>query len=225
MLILSNISKKFLTQDVETLALADVTMNIAAGEFVVITGSSGSGKTTLLNVAGLLEPADAGVLEIDGEDVSDLNDVQRSRIRRETIGFIFQSFNLIPDLNVADNISLPLRLRGMPKDIIRSKVEETLSIVGLSTRQSHFPTQLSGGQQQRVAIARALAGEPKVIFADEPTGNLDSTMSGQVMGLLKDINDKGTTIMMVTHDDDHANIGSRRIDMRDGRVISDDGRA
>jgi len=187
----------------------------------IITGSSGSGKTTLLNVAGLLEPADDGVLKINDQDASDLSDNQRSRMRRETIGFIFQNFNLIPDLSVADNISLPLRLRSMSRDVIRDKVEKSLSTVGLSTRQSHYPTQLSGGQQQRVAIARALAGEPKLIFADEPTGNLDSTMSAQVMELLKDINDKGTTIVMVSHDENQAKMGSRRIVMRDGTVVDD----
>ncbi|MFT6097527.1 MAG: putative ABC transport system ATP-binding protein [Arenicella sp.] len=223
MLTLRSISKTFLTQDVETRALTDVSIDINAGEFAVITGSSGSGKTTLLNVAGLLESADTGVLTINGKDASVLSDVQRSRMRRETIGFIFQSFNLISDLSVADNISLPLRLRSMSKSDIRAKVEESLATVGLSTRHSHYPTQLSGGQQQRVAIARALAGEPKLIFADEPTGNLDSTMSDQVMGLLKGINERGTTIVMVTHDDDQANIGNRRILMRDGRVV-DDGR-
>jgi len=221
MLTLSSISKKFLTQDVETRALIDVNIDIGPGEFAVITGSSGSGKTTLLNVAGLLEPADDGVLKINDQDASDLSDNQRSRMRRETIGFIFQNFNLIPDLSVADNISLPLRLRSMSRDVIRDKVEKSLSTVGLSTRQSHYPTQLSGGQQQRVAIARALAGEPKLIFADEPTGNLDSTMSAQVMELLKDINDKGTTIVMVSHDENQAKMGSRRIVMRDGTVVDD----
>ena len=221
MLTLRSISKKFLTQDVETRALIDVNMDIGSGEFAVITGSSGSGKTTLLNVAGLLEPADGGVLKINDQDASDLSDNQRSRMRRETIGFIFQNFNLIPDLSIADNISLPLRLRSMSRDVIRDKVEKSLSTVGLSTRQSHYPTQLSGGQQQRVAIARALAGEPKLIFADEPTGNLDSTMSAQVMELLKDINDKGTTIVMVSHDENQAKMGSRRIIMRDGTVVDD----
>ena len=221
MLVMQQIAKSYLTEEVETRALSAIDLRVEAGEFVALTGPSGSGKTTVLNVAGLLEVPDSGVYSLAGRDVSHLSDKERSRLRNELIGFIFQGFNLLPDLSVRDNIELPLRLRGMKAADRRARSDKALSTVGLSTRSGHYPAQLSGGQQQRVAIARAIAGDPKLILADEPTGNLDSAMSEQIMDLLREINRGGCTIVMVTHDMEHAKRASRRIVIRDGCIQDD----
>jgi putative ABC transport system ATP-binding protein len=218
MLSMSGITKIFRTDLVETHALRGFHLEVGEGDFVSISGPSGSGKTTFLNIAGLLETFDSGVYELDGEDVSQLNDRERSHLRNEKIGFIFQSFNLIPDLNLFDNVDVPLRYRGFNGKERKKRIDNALELVGLSTRMKHLPSQLSGGQQQRVAIARALAGEPRFLLADEPTGNLDSEMAGQVLDLITDINQSGTTILMVTHEPDLASRAQRQVHMVDGQV-------
>jgi len=218
MLKMSNISKVYRTELVETHALRELDLHVEEGEFVAVTGPSGSGKTTFLNIAGLLETPSSGVYELDGEDVSQLNDNQRSRIRNQKVGFIFQSFNLIPDLSLADNVDVPLRYRGWSGAERRKAVGDMLDLVGLGSRKGYLPSQLSGGQQQRVAIARALAGKPRFLLADEPTGNLDSEMADVVMKLLESINNDGTTIVMVTHDPDLAHRAERNIHILDGRA-------
>ena len=182
-------------------------------------GRSGSGKTTFLNIAGLLDTFDGGTYLLDGEDVSRLTDREMSRIRNHKIGFVFQSFNLIPDLDVFDNVDVPLRYRRLPAAERKERIERAVELVGLSSRLHHLPSQLSGGQQQRVAIARVLAGDPKLILADEPTGNLDSLMSREVMDLLETINARGTTIVMVTHAPECAARASREIHLLDGKVV------
>jgi putative ABC transport system ATP-binding protein len=221
MIELKSVSKVFRTDIVETYALRDFDLKIAAGEFVAITGHSGSGKTTLLNVAGLLEEFEAGSYRLDGEDVKALSDNQRSRIRNRKIGFVFQGFNLIPNLNIYDNVDAPLHYRRMPAAERRKRINYSLEQVGLTSRMRHFPAQLSGGQQQRAAIARAIGGEPQVILADEPTGNLDTTMSAQIMDLLQSINQAGTTILMVTHNEQLAHRANRRVHMVDGHIATD----
>jgi len=218
MLTMNNVSKVYRTNLIETHALRDFHLNVDAGEFVSVTGPSGSGKTTFLNIAGLLESNSAGSYSLDGVEVSILNDRDRSILRNQKIGFIFQSFNLIPDLNLFDNVDVPLRYRGLAARDRKHRIEGALEKVGLAARMKHLPSQLSGGQQQRVAIARALAGEPKLLLADEPTGNLDSLMARQVMELLEDINRQGTTIVMVTHDPDLARRSQRNIQVIDGQV-------
>ena len=197
---MTDVKKVFRTDLIETHALRDFNLHVGEGDFVAVTGSSGSGKTTFLNIAGLLETFNAGTYELDGQNVSHLNDKKRSQIRNEKIGFIFQSFNLIPDLSLFDNVDVPLRYRGFKSAERKKRIENSLEMVGLAQRMKHLPSQLSGGQQQRVAIARALAGEPRFLLADEPTGNLDTEMAHSVLGLLKSINAAGTTIIMVTHD-------------------------
>ena len=218
MLQMTHISKVFRTELVQTHALRDFSLNVAEGEFVAVTGPSGSGKTTFLNIAGLLETFDTGTYQLDGQDVSHLNDAARSRLRNEKIGFIFQGFNLLPDLSVFDNVDVPLRYRGLSGADRRKRIEGALEQVGLASRAKHLPSQLSGGQQQRVAIARALAGTPRILFADEPTGNLDSLMARQVLEMLEEINAKGTTIVMVTHDPELARRAHRNIHVMDGQV-------
>jgi putative ABC transport system ATP-binding protein len=218
MLKMTDISKVYRTELVETHALRELTLHVDEGEFVAVTGPSGSGKTTFLNIAGLLETPTSGTYVLDGADVSSLSDRQRSRIRNEKVGFIFQSFNLIPDLSLADNVDVPLRYRGWSGARRRKVIGEMLDLVGLGSRKDYLPSQLSGGQQQRVAIARALAGAPRCLLADEPTGNLDSEMAEQVMQLLKGINREGTTIVMVTHDPDLAARAHRNIHILDGRA-------
>jgi putative ABC transport system ATP-binding protein len=220
MLEMHNIRKSFRTDTVETRALKDVVLHVRAGEFLAILGPSGSGKSTFLNVAGLLEEPDAGRYVLDGVDVSKLSDDQRSEIRNEKIGFIFQGFNLIADLNVYDNVEVPLRYRDMRSAERHQRVVEVLERVGLGGRMKHYPGQLSGGQQQRVAIARAMAGRPSVILADEPTGNLDTEMSEQVMELLRSVNASGTTIVMVTHNLELAARAHRRVQMVDGQLMA-----
>ena len=218
MLAMQGIKKVYRTETVQTRALEELSVQVDSGEFVAVTGPSGSGKTTFLNIAGLLETFDEGSYALEGTEVRDLDDAARSRIRNEKIGFIFQSFNLIPDLNLFDNVDVPLRYRGMKGGERKDRIEAALERVGLSTRLKHLPSQLSGGQQQRVAIARALAGDPLFLLADEPTGNLDSQMASQVMDLLCEINEAGTTIVMVTHDPSLAARAGRTIRMLDGRV-------
>ena len=218
MLKMNNIKKIFRTDLVETHALRDFSLEVEEGEFVAVTGPSGSGKTTFLNITGMLETFNSGTYTLDGKDVSSLNDNQRSKLRNEKIGFIFQSFNLIPDLNLFDNVDVPLRYRGFSAKERKQRIENALERVGLSARMKHLPSQLSGGQQQRVAIARALAGEPRFLLADEPTGNLDSLMARQVMQLLEEINQQGTTIIMVTHDAELARRAQRNIHIVDGQV-------
>jgi len=213
-----NVSKIYRTDLVETHALRGVSLEVSAGDFIAITGPSGSGKTTFLNVAGLLETFSSGTYELDGTDVSTLSDRIRSRLRNEKIGFIFQSFNLIPDLDVYDNVDVPLRYRGMRASQRHERITAALELVGLTSRTKHVPSQLSGGQQQRVAIARAIAGEPAFLLADEPTGNLDSTTVGQVMDLLERINEMGTTIVMVTHDPNLARRAHRNVHVVDGQL-------
>ena len=218
MILMQSVAKVFRTDVVETHALRQLSLNVAAGEFVAITGHSGSGKTTFLNVAGLLEELDGGTYIFDGQDVRGLSDNQRSRIRNEKIGFIFQSFNLIPDLNLYHNVEAPLHYRRMPSAERRRRVTEALERVGLATRMKHIPAQLSGGQQQRAAIARAICGSPRVILADEPTGNLDTTMTEQIMQLLEEINAAGTTILMVTHNPELAARVHRELHIVDGQI-------
>ena len=219
MLNMSRISKIYRTEHIETHALSEFDLEVAGGEFVAVMGPSGSGKTTFLNVAGLLDSFDSGSYALDGADVSRLSDAEMSRIRNEKIGFIFQSFNLIPDLNVFDNVDVPLRYRGVKGSTRKELIEEALGIVGLSSRIKHLPSQLSGGQQQRVAIARALVGRPSLILADEPTGNLDSAMANDILDLMEKINSAGTTVVMVTHDPELANRASRQIHLLDGKLI------
>jgi putative ABC transport system ATP-binding protein len=219
MLEMKNIKKIYRADMIETHALEDFSLHVKTGEFVAIMGPSGSGKTTFLNVAGLLDTFEAGTYMLDGSDVSRLSDSQMSRIRNRTIGFVFQTFNLIPDLNIFDNVDVPLRYRGLPAAERRERIEKALGLVGLSSRMKHLPSQLSGGQQQRVAIARVLAGDPKLILADEPTGNLDSLMAREIMDLLEEINGRGTTIVMVTHSPECAVRASRQVHVLDGRVV------
>lgn len=218
MLNMKQVSKVYQTDTVETHALREFSLQVDEGEFVSVTGPSGSGKTTFLNIAGLLEELSSGTYELDGRDISSLNDNHRSKVRNEKIGFIFQSFNLIPELNIFDNVDVPLRYRGFKAEERRQRIERCLDRVGLASRPKHFPAQLSGGQQQRVAIARALAGEPRFLLADEPTGNLDSQMAESVFELLSEINAAGTTIIMVTHEAALASHARRNIYVRDGRV-------
>ena len=222
MLKMTGLSKVYRTELVETYALRDFNIDVAEGEFVAVTGPSGSGKTTFLTIAGLLEAFTGGSYTIDGIEAAALDDNARSRIRNEKIGFIFQAFNLIPDLNVADNIEVPLRYRGMKADERRRRVREALERVGLGARERHHPAELSGGQQQRVAIARALAGNPRLLLADEPTGNLDTQMARSVMELLEEINARGTTILMVTHDPELAVRAQRNVHIIDGQVTDFD---
>ncbi len=219
MLQMEKLQKVYRTEMVETYALRDFNLTVNEGEFVAVTGPSGSGKTTFLTIAGLLEAFSAGSYRLDGIDVSRMGDNERSRIRNQKIGFIFQAFNLIPDLSVLDNIEVPLRYRGMGGAERRKRAQDALGRVGLSARARHYPAELSGGQQQRVAIARALAGEPRLLLADEPTGNLDSAMARSVMELLEELHRDGATIVMVTHDPQLAARAQRNVHVIDGQVV------
>ena len=216
MLHMQAVSKVYRTAVVETHALRGLDLHVREGEFVAVTGPSGSGKTTFLNIAGLLETFTDGEYHLDGVDVKGLDDNARSRLRNEKIGFIFQGFNLIPDLNLFDNVDVPLRYRGLPAAERRLRIEDALGLVGLASRMKHYPAELSGGQQQRVAIARALAGSPRLLLADEPTGNLDSQMARSVLELMEDIHEQGTTIVMVTHDPELAARAQRNVHIVDG---------
>ncbi len=218
MLTMNNISRIYRSDTIKTHALRDFSLDVKAGEFVAVTGPSGSGKSTFLNVAGLLDNFDQGEYKLDGVSVQGLNDDELSRLRNEKIGFIFQNYNLIPDYSIFDNVDMPLRYRGFNAAERKRRVEQALEKVGLVSRKHYLPSQLSGGQQQRVAIARALAGEPKILLADEPTGNLDSLMARQVMELLHNLNQEGTTIIMVTHDPDQAREVNRNVQIIDGQI-------
>jgi len=219
MLQMEKLQKVYRTEMVETYALRDFNLTVNEGEFVAVTGPSGSGKTTFLTIAGLLEAFSGGIYKLDGIDVSRMGDAERSRIRNQKIGFIFQAFNLIPDLNVLDNIEVPLRYRGFGAAERKKRAADALARVGLSARGKHYPAELSGGQQQRVAIARALAGEPRLLLADEPTGNLDSAMARSVMELLEELHRDGATIVMVTHDPQLAARAQRNVHVIDGQVV------
>jgi putative ABC transport system ATP-binding protein len=218
MLKMNNLSRIYRSETIQTYALRDFDLNVNAGEFVAVTGPSGSGKSTFLNVAGLLDSFDNGSYELDGVNVHGLSDDELSRLRNEKIGFIFQNYNLIPDFSLFDNVDMPLRYRGFSAKERKRRIEHALQQVGLASRQNYLPSQLSGGQQQRVAIARALAGEPKILLADEPTGNLDSLMARQVMELLHSLNQQGSTIIMVTHDPDQARSIPRNVQVIDGQI-------
>jgi len=219
MLQMNNVSKTYRTDTVETHALREFSLTVDEGEFVSVTGPSGSGKTTFLNIAGLLEDLTGGSYELDGRDISKLNDRERSKVRNEKIGFIFQSFNLIPELNIFDNVDVPLRYRGFKAAERKKRIEESLELVGLASRLEHMPAQLSGGQQQRVAIARALAGEPRFLLADEPTGNLDPDLSLEVMRIFRRFNEVGVTLLIASHDITLIDrLGCRRIALEEGRL-------
>jgi putative ABC transport system ATP-binding protein len=219
MLNMSRLSKIYRTQVIETHALREFSIHVREGEFVALTGPSGSGKTTFLTIAGLLEEFSNGDYMLDGTNVRGMTDSQRSRLRNQKIGFIFQAFNLIPDLNVANNIDVPLRYRRFSAAERRRRITESLERVGLSARARHYPAELSGGQQQRVAIARALAGSPRLLLADEPTGNLDTQMARGVIELIEELHRDGATIVMVTHDPALAARAQREVHLVDGQVV------
>ena len=214
------LQKIFKTEEVETWALNDVTLEIKEGEFVAIMGPSGCGKSTLLNILGLLDNPTNGSYELNGTDVSKFSEAERTNLRKGVIGFVFQSFNLIDELNVSENIELPLLYMGVPKEERKKRVEEAMKRMDISHRVKHFPQQLSGGQQQRVAIARAVVANPKIILADEPTGNLDSKNGKEVMELLTQLNKEGTTVVMVTHSQHDAGYATRTINLFDGQVVN-----
>ncbi len=218
---LDNVMKVFVTDEVETHALAGVHLDVVQGEYVSISGPSGCGKSTLLAILGLLDSPSSGEYTLNGTPVANLKLSERARIRNREIGFIFQAFNLIGDLNVYENVELPLTYRGMGSAERKKKVHEALERVGMSHRVKHYPSQLSGGQQQRVAVARALAGDPAILLADEPTGNLDSANGEQVMELLHDLHRNGSTICMVTHDPRYAKCADRVIHLFDGRIVEE----
>src|SRR5512132_2903387 len=219
---LEGIKKVFLTDEVETHALQDVHLEVQPGEYVAISGPSGCGKTTLLSILGLLDTPTDGEYTVAGEPVAQLTPSQRARIRNRQIGFIFQAFNLIGDLTVYENVELPLTYRGMPSSERKKRVQEALDKVGMSHRMKHYPSQLSGGQQQRVAVARALCGDPLILLADEPTGNLDSANGEAVMDLLRDLHRNGATICMVTHDPRFARYAGRSVHLFDGRIVEEE---
>jgi putative ABC transport system ATP-binding protein len=215
---LRGINKVFFTDEVETHALDDVHFEIKKGEYVAISGPSGCGKTTLLSILGLLDTPSGGEYSLAGESVARLAPSERARVRNRQIGFIFQAFNLIGDLTVFENVELPLTYRDMPASERRSRVIAALERVGMSHRSKHYPAQLSGGQQQRVAVARAVAGDPAILLADEPTGNLDSKNGEAVMDLLRELNENGSTVCMVTHDSRYAEHADREVSLFDGKV-------
>jgi putative ABC transport system ATP-binding protein len=223
LLSMRGITKVFLTDEVETHALSGIHCDIRAGEFVSISGPSGCGKSTLLAILGLLDTPSSGEYHLNGKLVSQIGLNERATIRNREIGFIFQSFNLIGDLTVAQNVELPLTYRaGMSREARRKAVRESLELVGMAHRLNHYPAQLSGGQQQRVAVARAISGQPSILLADEPTGNLDSKNGEAVMELLRNLHENGATVCMVTHDARYADFADRRIQLFDGRVVYED---
>jgi putative ABC transport system ATP-binding protein len=219
MIRLHNVSKTYRTDKVETLALKDIDLSVDRGEFVALMGPSGCGKSTLLNLIGLLDRPGKGSVEIDGAAIGSYGDKAVARLRNQTFGFVFQSFHLIPDLRVIDNVELPLLYRSMSGSERRKLAREALARVGLGARMDHFPNQLSGGQQQRVAIARAIVGRPHVLLADEPTGNLDSKMGAEIIDLLLQLNAEGTTVVMVTHDEQEARRVGRIVRVFDGQLV------
>jgi putative ABC transport system ATP-binding protein len=218
---LEGVTKVFYTDEVETHALAGVHLEIKNGEFLSIAGPSGCGKSTLLSILGLLDSPTDGTYWINKQSVANLSLADRTRIRNREIGFIFQAFNLIGDLTVFENVELPLTYRSMPSAERKKRVQEVLERVGMAHRMKHYPSQLSGGQQQRVAVARALVGQPSILLADEPTGNLDSKNSEAVMELLRQLHREGATICMVTHDPRYASIADRSIHLFDGRIVEE----
>jgi putative ABC transport system ATP-binding protein len=218
---LRDVSKVFYTDEVETHALAEVHLDVLKGEYVSIEGPSGSGKTTLLSILGLLDSPTSGSYQLGPDSVAQLTAAERAMLRNRHIGFIFQSFNLIGDLTVYENVELPLTYRGMSADERKKRVEAALERVGMAHRRRHMPSQLSGGQQQRVAVARAVAGDPLILLADEPTGNLDSRNGDAVMELMKELHKQGATICMVTHNPDYAKQATRTINLFDGRVVDE----
>lgn len=220
MINLTNISKIFRTESVETHALDSVSLHVERGEFVAIMGQSGSGKSTLLNIVGMLDHIDQGEYIFDGKDISRFTENKLADIRKDNIGFIFQSFNLIDELTVFENVELPLVYQGIAKKEREQRVLAILEKVDIAHRKDHYPQQLSGGQQQRVAVGRAIVAEPKMLLADEPTGNLDSKNGEEVMKLLAQLNREGVTIVMVTHSDHHANYAHRVINVLDGHIVS-----
>ena len=221
MIEVNNLQKIFRTEEVETWALNDVSFTVADGEFVAIMGPSGCGKSTLLNILGLLDNPTKGSYKLQGVEVADLDENHRTDLRKGVIGFVFQSFNLIDELNVRENIELPLLYMGVPAKERRRRAEEVMERMNISHREKHFPNQLSGGQQQRVAIARAVIAGPKLILADEPTGNLDSVNGQEVMNLLKELNQQGTTVVMVTHSRHDASYANRIINLFDGSIVKE----
>jgi putative ABC transport system ATP-binding protein len=220
MIRLTDINKIHRSDEIETTALNQVSLSVDPGEFVAIMGPSGCGKSTLLNVIGLLDSPSSGSYLLNGKELAGLNEAARADVRKSNIGVIFQSFNLIDELSVFQNIELALLYQDIPAAERRKRVLEVMDKVGIGHRQKHYPQQLSGGQQQRVAIARAIVGNPKILLADEPTGNLDSKNGDEVMALLKGLNREGTTIIMVTHSEDYGRYGSRLVRMLDGRILS-----
>ena len=221
MIKIENIKKVFRTEDVETWALREVSLEVKAGEFVAIMGPSGCGKSTLLNILGLLSSPSEGTYMLDGKDVSTLSESDRIKLRKGALGFVFQSFNLIDELNVSENIELPLLYMGVSAKERKEAVKAVIDRVAMGHRAKHFPAQLSGGQQQRVAIARAVISNPKLILADEPTGNLDSKNGKEVMELLKELHQEGTTIVMVTHSQRDASYADRIINLFDGQIVNE----
>ncbi|MCQ2226835.1 MAG: ABC transporter ATP-binding protein [Bacteroidales bacterium] len=220
MIKIENIIKVFRTEEVETTALNGICFNVEQGEFVAIMGPSGCGKSTLLNILGLLDNPTQGSYQLDGKEVGNLKERERTAVRKGNIGFVFQSFNLIDELNVEENVELPLKYLGVPSGERKTRVEDILRKMNISHRAKHFPQQLSGGQQQRVAIARALVSKPKLILADEPTGNLDSKNGLEVMELLTQLNQEGTTIIMVTHSQRDAGYATRIVNLLDGEIVN-----
>lgn len=221
MIQLNNIRKVYATKDMETVALRDINLTIDTGEFVAVMGPSGCGKSTLMNILGMIDTVTEGQYLFDGEDITDFSEKKLVQMRKANLGFIFQSFNLIDELTVEDNVALPLRYLKVPKATRDSRVREALELVGLNHRARHKPSQLSGGQQQRVAVARAVIADPKLILADEPTGNLDSQNGDDVMELLRLLNEQGSTILMVTHSEKDASKAHRIIRMLDGQIQND----
>jgi putative ABC transport system ATP-binding protein len=219
---LNNIERVFLTDEIETRALAGVQLEILHGDYVSISGPSGCGKSTLLSILGLLDSPTSGSFHLRGQPVEHLNHAQRARVRNREIGFIFQSFNLIGDLTVWENVELPLTYRGLTAVERRERVDEALAKVGMTARAKHYPAQLSGGQQQRVAVARALGGRPSILLADEPTGNLDSKNGDAVMALLRELHGEGATICLVTHDTRYARDAHKIIQLFDGQIVTEE---
>ncbi len=215
-----NLQKIFRTEEIETRALRNINLDISKGEFVAIMGPSGCGKSTLLNILGLLDNPSDGAYYLEGTDVSKMKESERTRLRKGVIGFVFQSFNLIDELNVYENIELPLLYLGIPAKERRRRIEEAMARMNITHRSKHFPAQLSGGQQQRVAIARAVVANPKLILADEPTGNLDSQNGREVMELLQELHRSGTTIVMVTHSHHDAGYAERIVNLFDGEIVN-----
>ena len=225
MITLADINRLYRSDEVETTALREIEIQVDQGEFVAVMGPSGSGKSTLLNILGLIDKPTSGKHILLDERVSDLNEAQRAKVRRQHLGFIFQSFNLIDELTIAENIELGLVYRGGPAKNRKERVTEAMDRVGIAHRARHYPHQLSGGQQQRAAIARAIVGKPALLLADEPTGNLDTANGAQVMDILKSLNDEGATIVMVTHSPSHADQAKRVVNMLDGRIVASARRA